>query len=134
MGLSMGSTMAQWVAALDTRIKVCVDICCLTDYQALIETRGLDLHGIYYYVPSLLKHFTAAQINALTAPRPHLCLAGVFDPLTPAAGLDRIDAELSAVYESMGATGAWVLKRYPTGHFESADMRVEVLDFLHRWL
>lgn len=134
MGLSMGSTMAQWVAALDTRIKVCVDICCLTDYQALIETRGLDLHGIYYYVPSLLKHFTAAQINALTAPRPHLCLAGIFDPLTPAAGLDRIDAELSAVYHSMGAAGAWVLKRYSTGHFESADMRVEVLDFLQRWL
>jgi cephalosporin-C deacetylase-like acetyl esterase len=58
MGLSMGSTMAWWLAALDTRLKVCVDLCCLTDFQALIEARGLDRHGIYYYVPSLLKHFT----------------------------------------------------------------------------
>ena len=33
LGLSMGSTMAWWVAALDTRIKVCVDICCLTDFH-----------------------------------------------------------------------------------------------------
>ena len=56
-------------AALDERVKVCVDICCLTDFQALIETRGLDGHGIYYYVPGLLKHFTTAQINALICPR-----------------------------------------------------------------
>jgi len=51
LGLSMGSTMAWWVAALDERVKVCIDLCCLTDFQALIETRGLDGHGIYYYVP-----------------------------------------------------------------------------------
>jgi len=42
MGISMGSTMAWWVAALDTRIKVCIDICCLTDFHTLIESRGLD--------------------------------------------------------------------------------------------
>ncbi len=64
MGISLGSTMAWWLAAMDERIKVCVDICCLTDFQALIETRGLDGHGIYYYVPGLLKHCTAADINA----------------------------------------------------------------------
>jgi dienelactone hydrolase len=134
MGLSMGSTMAWWVAALDTRIKVCVDICCLTDFQALIETRGLDGHGIYYYVPGLLKHFTTAQINALMAPRPHLSLAGEFDPLTPPAGLDRIDAELRGVYQREGAPEAWRLSRYRIGHFETAAMRVETLSFLERWL
>ena len=30
----------------------------------------------YYFVPSLLKKFTTAQINALIAPRAHLGLAG----------------------------------------------------------
>jgi hypothetical protein len=134
LGLSMGSTMAWWVAALDTRVKVCVDICCLTDFQALIDSRGLDGHGIYYYVPGLLKHFTTAQINALIAPRPHLSLAGNFDPLTPPAGLDRIDAELGKVYGAQGASDAWKLARYETGHFETAAMRAEILSFLHRWL
>jgi cephalosporin-C deacetylase-like acetyl esterase len=33
LGLSMGSTMAWWTAALDERVKVCVDICCLTDFD-----------------------------------------------------------------------------------------------------
>ena len=86
LGISMGSTMAWWTAALDERIRACVDICCLTDYQALIETRNLDGHGMYYYVPGLLKRFTTADINALTAPRAHLSLAGNFDRLTPPAG------------------------------------------------
>lgn len=134
LGISMGSTMAWWVAALDTRIKVCIDICCLTDYQALIESRGLDGHGIYYYVPALLKHFTTAQINALIAPRAHLSLAGNFDPLTPSAGLDRIDAELQKVYEAQGAPDAWKLLRFDVGHFETAAMRVEILSFLEERL
>jgi dienelactone hydrolase len=134
LGLSMGSTMAWWLAALDTRVKVCIDLCCLTDYDALIANRGLDGHGIYYYVPSLLKHFTAAEINALIAPRPHLGLAGNLDPLTPRAGLDRIDAELRRVYAEHGAPDAWTLKRYEIAHYETAEMRVEVLAYLEQWL
>ena len=93
IGISMGSTMAWWMAALDTRIKVCVDICCLSDFQSLVETHVLDRHGLYYYVPSLLKRFTSAQINALTAPRAHLSLAGIYDQFTPVAGLDRIERD-----------------------------------------
>jgi len=134
LGLSMGSTMAWWVAALDTRINVCVDLCCLTDFNALIDTRGLDEHGVYYYVPSLLKHFTTAQINALIAPRYHLSLAGNYDPLTPAKGLESIDAELREVYEALDATQAWKLIRYNIGHLETAEMRAEVLSFLKLWL
>jgi hypothetical protein len=134
IGISMGSAMSWWTAALDTRVKVCVDICCLTDFEALIDTRGLDGHGIYYYVPSLLKHFTTAQINALIAPRPHLGLAGNHDRLTPPAGLDRIDEELRRVYDALGAKDAWQMQRYETGHFETALMRSEIMTFLKKWL
>ena len=134
LGISMGSTMAWWVAALDARIRVCVDICCLTDFHALIDAHGLDGHAIYYYVPSLLKHFTSAQINALIAPRAHLSLAGNYDVLTPPAGLDRIDAELRQIYQSEGAADAWRLLRYETGHFETAAMRSEIVGFLEHWL
>lgn len=134
LGLSMGSTMAWWVAALDERVKVCVDLCCLTDYQALIETRGLDLHGLYYYVPGLLKHFTTADINALIAPRAHLSIAGNYDRLTPPAGLDRIDKVLQEVYQTAGCPERWKLIRYNTGHFETADARAQVMEFLSKWL
>jgi hypothetical protein len=134
LGLSMGSTMAWWHAALDERVRVCVDICCLTDYQALIETRGLDGHGLYYYVPGLLKRFTTAEINALICPRAHLSLAGVWDKLTPPAGLDRIDAALRAAYAAAGVPERWELARYSTGHFETWDMRARITRFLRQHL
>ncbi len=134
LGLSMGSTMGWWTAALDERIQVTVDICCLTDFHSLIQTRGLDGHGIYYFVPRLLKDFTTARINALIAPRAHLSLAGNYDPLTPPAGLDLIDAELTSIYAKAHAPDAWQLMRFETGHFETAHMRHEIMEFLREWL
>jgi len=134
LGMSMGSTMAWWVAALDPRIKLCVDICCLTDFQALIEAHNLKGHGVYYFVPGLLKHFTTAQINSLIAPRPHLATAGNKDDLTPAAGLDRIDRELRDVYRRLGHPENWKLLRYDVGHAEPPDMRNDILAFLREHL
>lgn len=134
LGMSMGSTMAWWLAALDERVKVCVDLCCLTDFQALLETQGLEGHGIYYYVPSLLKHFTTSQINALIAPRPHLSLAGNRDPLTPPSGLDRIHRELKVAYTCLGAPDHWKLLRYDVGHEETPEMRSEIIAFLKKFL
>ncbi|RPJ55136.1 MAG: alpha/beta hydrolase, partial [Acidobacteria bacterium] len=130
IGLSMGSTMAWWLAALDERVRICVDICCLTDFDALMEINNLKGHGIYYYVPSLLKHFTTSQINALIAPRPHLSLAGDLDDLTPPKGLDRVDAELKKVYVESGAPQAWKLLRWDVDHGETAEMRQAILPFL----
>jgi dienelactone hydrolase len=134
LGMSMGSTMAWWVAALDERIKVCVDICCLTDFDALIESKGLSGHGVYYFVPSLLKHFTTSQINTLIAPRAHLGLAGNLDPLTPPAGLDRIDRELKQAYARAGKPEHWKLLRYEVAHQETPAMRQEILAFLRQRL
>ncbi len=130
LGLSMGSTMAWWVAALDERIKVCVDICCLTDFHSLIKAGGLNEHGIYYYVPSLLKHFTTLDINAMIAPRAHLSIAGIYDRLTPLEGLDIINRGLTEIYSAEGAPGAWRLSKYKTGHYETAQMRKEITEFL----
>ena len=134
LGLSMGSTMAWWLAALDPRVKVCVDLCCLTDFQTLLDSRGLDGHGIYYYVPGLLNHFSAAQINALIAPRPHLSIVGQFDRLTPPAGVSAIDTHLRQAYSEAGAAERWQLLRYRTGHYETAHGRQAVLEFLRKWL
>jgi len=134
LGISMGSTMAWWLAALDERIKVCVDICCLTDFEELIRTGGLDCHGFYYYVPGLLKQFDTAAINALIAPRAHLALAGTNDPLTPPAGLDKVDAALQAVYAEAGVPERWKLERYATGHFETAHGRKTIMAFLGEFL
>ena len=129
MGLSLGSTAAWWLAALDERIKLTVDICCATDFDELIRIRNLDGHGIYYYVPSLLKHFTASDIMGLIAPRKRLSLNGRFDKLTPIEGLHKIDADMSAEYARCGAPENWKMLIYNCGHMETADMRRETVEF-----
>jgi hypothetical protein len=134
LGISMGSTMAWWLAALDERLKVTVDICCLTDFHTLLAKKGLAGHGIYYYVPGLLKSFTTAQINALIAPRAHLGLAGLQDKLTPVEGLDVIDRELTRVYAEQGHPERWKLLRYDVGHMETPEGRQEIVAFLKRFL
>jgi hypothetical protein len=134
VGMSMGSSTAQWAGALDARLKVIVDICCLTDWHTLVEVGGLKGHGIYYYVPDLLNHFSAAQMNALIAPRPHLALAGNLDALTPLAGLEKIDRELQRVYTAAGHPERWKLLRYDVGHQETPDMREKIRDWLTRYL
>jgi acetyl esterase/lipase len=134
LGMSMGSTAAWYLAALDERMKVCVDINCLTDLDALIEDKGLSRHGIYYYVPDLMNHFTTGQINALIAPRAHLALAGLRDKLTPVPGLDRIDAHLKQVYASMGVPERWQMNRYDVEHQETPEGRQAILAFLQRFL
>ncbi len=134
LGMSMGSTMAWWLAALDERVKVTVDINCLTDFQSLLARKALSKHGFYYYVPSLLKHFTTAEINALVAPRAHLGLAGLRDELTPLEGLDVIDREMKKVYAAAGHPERWKLLRYDVAHQETAEGRQEIVAFLKRFL
>lgn len=133
-GMSMGSTLAWWTAALDPRIKVVAEICCLTDFHTLVDEDGLDEQGIFYYVPDLLNHFSTADINKLIVPRPHLSIAGIKDPLTPVKGLDAIEQELNRAYSEFGASDAWKLLRYDIGHVETPEMRAEVLRFFDKWL
>jgi hypothetical protein len=134
VGMSMGSSTAQWAGALDPRLKVVVDICCLTDWHTLVEVGGLKGHGIYYYVPDLLNHFTAAQMNSLIAPRAHLSLAGNLDALTPVAGLEKIDQELQKLYASAGHPEHWKLLRYDSAHLETPAMREEIRKWLVAYL
>jgi hypothetical protein len=133
-GISMGSTMAWWLAALDERIQCCIDLCCLTDYEALIETQGLRRHGIYYYVPSLMRHFQTHQINELIVPRSHLSLNGRHDGLTPPAGVERIRDHLLPLYEKYGKAEDCHIGLYDCRHEELPEMRELILAWLDRKL
>lgn len=133
-GLSMGATKAWWLAALDPRVKLCVDLCCLTDYQELIKAHNLRGHGIYYYVPRLLKHFQTHEINELIAPRAHLSLNGRKDALTPPAGVERIRDHLLPLYAQYGRREDCRIELFDCGHQETPEMRRLVSEWLDRHL
>jgi dienelactone hydrolase len=132
LGLSMGSTMALWAAALDERIAGCIELCCAAEYDALLDSGGFDGHGEYFFVPGLLTQFTLAEVAALIAPRPHLSCAGTLDPLTPPAGLASLDTRLREAYGALGAAAQWQQHVEPVGHAETPAMRAQVLAWLDR--
>ena len=132
LGLSMGSTMALWAAALDDRIAGCIDLCCAAEYDALLHSGGFDGHGEYFFIPGLLREFTLAEISALIAPRPHLSLAGRADPLTPPEGLASLDRALRQAYAACGAADGWRQVVEDGGHAETPTMRAQVLAWLDR--
>ena len=43
-------------------------VVCMTRYTDLIRGGGLKAHGIYYFVPGLLRHFDTEAVMALTRP------------------------------------------------------------------
>ena len=133
-GMSMGATKAWWLAALDPRISLCVDVCCLTDFDELIKAHSLKEHGIYYYVPSLLKHFQTAQINELIIPRPHLSVNGRRDPLTPVAGVEKIRDYLLPLQRLHGREQDCRIELYDCAHVELPEMRKLILEWMDRYL
>jgi Acetyl xylan esterase (AXE1) len=133
-GISMGATKAWWLAALDPRIRLCIDLCCLTDFQELIRTHHLRGHSIYYYVPRLLKHFETHQINELIVPRAHLSLNGRKDLLTPPAGVERIRDYLLPLYERHGRRDDCRIELFDCGHEETPEMRRLVREWLQKHL
>ena len=133
-GLSMGSTKAWWLTALDPRIKLCIDLCCMTDFDALIKANNLKGHGIYYYVPSLLKHFSTGQINELIVPRAHLSLNGRNDSLTPPAGVERVRDHLAPLYAKYGKAEDCRVELFDCGHEELPEMRRLTMEWMDRHL
>jgi cephalosporin-C deacetylase-like acetyl esterase len=133
-GMSMGSTKAWWLAALEPRVRLCLDVCCLTDYEELIKIHNLKGHGIYYYVPSLLKHFQTAQINELIVPRPRLSVNGRLDDLTPPAGVERVRDYLMPLYRKYGKEEDCRIELYDCPHVETPEMRRLILEWMDRHL
>jgi len=129
-GISMGATKAWWLAALDPRIKLCIDLCCMTDFEELMKIDNLKGHGIYYYVPSLLKHFQTHQINELIVPRAHLSLNGRKDLLTPPAGVERVRDHLAPLYQKFGKAEDCRIELFDCAHEELPEMRRLVLEWM----
>jgi dienelactone hydrolase len=134
-GMSMGSTRAWWLAAIDNRIKAVVGVACFTRYEDLIAIRELRAHGIYYFVPGLLKHFDTEGVMALIAPRPFLALTGDRDAGSPPEGMKKLEQILAKVYRLYGKPDAFRSIIYPeTAHVYNDDEKAKMLDWFNRHL
>ncbi len=135
MGMSMGSTRTWWLAAMDDRIKAAIAVSCLTRCQSLIATGKLSAHGVYFFVPNLLKHFDAESVIACIAPRPFLTLTGDQDAGSPIKGVEYVNASVRQVYDVLGAPSAFRSVVYQgVGHEFTGEMWRESIEWLRSGL
>jgi hypothetical protein len=106
----------------------------MTDYKELINANNLSAHGIYYYVPSLLKYFDTKTITELIVPRPHVSLNGRFDSLTPAKGVEKIRDHLLSLYKKYGSEKDCKIELFDCSHEELPEMRQIILTWLDNYL
>jgi hypothetical protein len=133
--MSMGSTRAWWLAAVDDRVAAVVGVACLTRYQNPIAHGQLRQHGVYYFVNGLLKHFDIEGVIALIAPRPYLALTGDLDAGSPADGIKIVEEKAGHVYAKLDAKDRFRSILYPgIGHTYTPEMRAEALRWFDRWL
>jgi dienelactone hydrolase len=134
-GMSMGSTRAWWLAALDKRIKTVVGVACFTRYEELIQQRQLKAHGIYYFVPGMLKHFDTEAVMGLLAPRPFLALTGDSDAGSPVSGMKTLETKLNEVYSLYNEPAKFKSIIYPnTGHVYTDEMKIEMVEWFDKYL
>ena len=132
-GGSMGCTRAWWTAAIDDRIKAIVGVACFTRYTELLA-HGSS-HGIYYFVPGVMKHFDTEAIYALVAPRPMLQLSGDQDRNAPPDGIEVLERKVGAVYQLYDQPNHFQSVVYrDTGHEYLPDMRLRMVQWFERHL
>ncbi|MEW6161392.1 MAG: alpha/beta hydrolase family protein [Verrucomicrobiota bacterium] len=134
-GMSMGSTRAWWLMALDERLRVGVGVACLTRYQDLIAAGKLAEHGIYYFVPGILNHFDTETIVSLIAPRPMLFMTGDQDAGSPVSGVRKIAQAVECVYRLYGQVENFENVVYPgVGHVYLPEMWQRTMEWLKKHL
>lgn len=135
-GMSMGSTRTWWLSALDERIHAAVCVCCLTRYQNLIRHGEINQHGIYYFVPNLLKEgIDMEAVVSLIAPRPLLTLTGDRDGGSPADGVIAINTFAEKIFGLYNLKGNFQGILYPgVAHQYTPEMWKETLAWFKKHL
>lgn len=136
-GISMGSTRSWWIMALDDRPRAAVCVACMTRYEELIRAGMLKAHGIYYFVPGMLKHFDTEAVIALAAPRPMLFMTGDQDGGSPIEGVNHLGEIVEQVYALHGDDAKQRFENaiYPgIGHVYLPEMWEKTLKWMDRWV
>lgn len=120
---------------MDDRISAVVGVAGFTRYEQLIAHNNARLHGVYYYVPGILKHFDTEAIYSLIAPRPMLMLSGDQDGGLPVDGIQILERKLGQVYRLHGKQDAFHSVVYKnTGHDYLPGMRKQMIDWFEKYL
>lgn len=135
-GMSLGASRTTWVGALDDRPKVIVPVAQMTRYRNFLAAGNLNHHGIYYYVPGVLKSGVDMEIiAALPAPRAQVVLIGDADPLSPLDGVEIVMDFVKQIYRLNNAEAQFQARLFPgVAHKYTPEMFTAMLGAFQQYL
>ncbi|MCL4251411.1 MAG: acetylxylan esterase [Anaerolineae bacterium] len=135
-GMSLGGSRTTWLAALDGRPRAIVPVAQMNRYRDFAATGRYNLHSIYYYLPGALKSgIDMEHLVALTAPRAQAILVGGADPLSPLAGIVKIEAFARSIYALYGQESRFEVAIQPgLDHKYTPSMFASMLEFFNHHL
>lgn len=133
-GLSFGSFRANYLAALDPRVRAAVSVCWISTLKGVITHNLEGALGFFALPPGFYRHFDLLDIPALVAPKPFLAISGWRDPMILPSGMADAHLFLRRVWESAGASENLGSLLFDTGHCFNSAMQENAIAFLRRHL
>ncbi|MEO6848314.1 MAG: alpha/beta hydrolase family protein [Chthoniobacterales bacterium] len=131
-GLSFGSFRANYLAALDDRVKAAVSACWISTQRGIVDYNIRFSMGHFANPPLFYNRFDMVDIILCAAPKPFLGISGWGDTLMEPCGIAEAHLAMREAWKAAGAEsnlGSLVLD---AGHEFNIDMQEQAKAFLHR--
>jgi dienelactone hydrolase len=125
VGLSLGGYRSFLLAALDTRIKVAVDVGWMTSFASQIRRHVIHTIGFTFHIAGLYRYLDLPDLAALIAPRALLVINGAQDSLFAPEGVRAAFEKIGACFHKAGAADRQRCRLYDAPHEFNRQMQDE---------
>lgn len=134
-GMSFGGITSFYTWLVDHRLAAAAPICGgVGSVQTFLDIGSRGYHGIYWWVPDMLKWGDQGDFAAAMAPRPLMLWAPLDDIGMPKEGVDEFLRGALPAYEQAGARDKLVVHRPPGEHTFSLAAFEALVEFFDREL
>ena len=130
IGFSLGGIRANYLGALDDRVKASVVAGWMTSVPYQLQSDIKYSIGSTMLIPGLHRYLDYPDIAALNAPKPLLVMTGKEDGLFASKGVIEGYQQLKRCYEKAGYSDRLVMREFQAGHVFSAEMQTAAIRFL----
>jgi dienelactone hydrolase len=134
IGLSFGAYRANYLAALDERIRVAVSVCWMATLDSVIGYNTAGAMGFFTLLPQLYPHLDICDIASLACPRAFLAISGWQDILMQPYGIAKAHQKLREVWKKARISENLGSLCFDAPHEFNAAMQDCSFDFLDEHL
>jgi dienelactone hydrolase len=134
VGLSMGGYRSFLLAALDSRIKVAVDVGWMASLAAQIKRHVVHTIGFSFHIAGLYHYLDLPDLAALIAPRALMVINGSKDALFESQGVRAAFEKIEACFRKAGVAERQQCRLYDTPHEFNPEMQAAAWEWMARWL